>query len=324
MKFIKHWAYKHKWYIQFIEPIRKKPVEFVSKFLAIIGTYYSFCEIELAVLKSSFLLDKFRNDFLYFLLIGIIFTIFLQRQKSEYSEYLGAKDVSIALKMANILYMSDTAIVIPTNTTFDTTMDGNFISENSIQGQFQKKNYGSDFSSLDSAIESSLDKCYPNQFTVLSDRTKTNNKRYEIGTVAKITHCDCRYYFLAVADVGKNGKPENVTMDDMTKALVGLWDFLSREGLNEPITLPVIGTGRAGLIDGTYEDVVHETIFSFAMKSQDEFVTKKMTVCIYPPALSEVKVTWYKLCNYLDLQCHYFADNAERRRSMLPSGTPIK
>ena len=32
----------------------------------------------------------------------------------------------------------------------------------------------------------------------------------------------------------------------MTKALVGLWEYLSKEGHTEPITIPVIGTGRAG------------------------------------------------------------------------------
>ena len=92
----------------------------------------------------------------------------------------------------------------------------------------------------------------------------------------------------------------------MTKALVGLWEYLSKEGHTEPITIPVIGTGRAGLCDGTFEDVVHETIFSFAIKSQDEFVSRKMTICIYPPALSDANVTWEKLCGYLELQCQFF------------------
>ena len=28
-----------------------------------------------------------------------------------------------------------------------------------------------------------------------------------------------------------------------------------------------------------------------------------MTICIYPPALSNTNVTWGKLCGYLELQC---------------------
>ena len=103
----------------------------------------------------------------------------------------------------------------------------------------------------------------------------------------------------------------------------GLWEYLSKEGHTEPITIPVIGTGRAGLCDGTFEDVVHETIFSFAIKSQDEFVSRKMTICIYPPALSDANVTWEKLCGYLELQCQFFAENEKRIKSSRIIGSPV-
>lgn len=187
--------------------------------------------------------------------------------------------------MANLLSIKHSAIVIPTNTTFDTIMDDEFISVKSIQGQFQKKYYGYNFSELNNSIKSSLDQSYANSFIVLQNRTKTNNKRYDIGTVAKVTQRGQHFYFLAVADISPTGKPENVTMQNMTKALVGLWDFLSKEGHNEPITIPVIGTGRGGLRDGTLEDVVHESVFSFITKTQDEFVSKKND-CMYIPTIS--------------------------------------
>lgn len=109
----------------------------------------------------------------------------------------------------------------------------------------------------------------------------------------------------------------------MAKALVGLWEYLSKEGHTEPITIPVIGTGRAGLCDGTFEDVVHETIFSFATKSQDEFVARKMTICVYPPALSDANVTWEKLCNYLELQCQFFTENEKRIKNSRITGSPV-
>ena len=242
----------------------------------------------------------------------------------EHPEYLGEKDTIISLKIADILDIKDSAVVIPTNTTFDTIMDRSFISEKSIQGKFQKKFYGTDFSALDAEIQQSLDECFPDCFEVLTDRKRTNTKRYKIGTVAKVTHHGQHYYFLAVADVSKSGKTENVIMENMTKALVGLWEYLSKEGHTEPITVPVIGTGRAGLSDGTFEDVVHETIFSFVTKSQDEFVSRKMTICIYPPALSEANVTWERLCDYLDLQCHFFSENRKRLQASRVFGKVVE
>ena len=126
-----------------------------------------------------------------------------------------------------------------------------------------------------------------------------------------------------MADVSKSGKTENVTMESMTQALVGMWEYLSKNGHTEPITIPVIGTGRAGLRDGTLEDVVHETLFSFMLKSQEEFVSRKMTVCIYPPTLKEANATWENLCDYLDLQCHFFTENQKRVKSSNTIGNVV-
>lgn len=310
-------------YHKFILPVRKEPMDYISGVFALIGGYFTLSEIELAVLKTQVLLEVFREHKLIVPLLAIIMVLLLRRKKLEHLEYLGEKDTIISLKIADILAIKDSAVVIPTNTTFDTIMDRSFISEKSIQGKFQKKFYGTDFSALDAAIKQSLDECFPDCFKVLFDRKRTNTKRYKIGTVAKVTNHGQHYYFLAVADVSKSGKTENVTMENMTKALVGLWEYLSKEGHTEPITVPVIGTGRAGLSDGTFEDVVHETIFSFVTKSQDEFVSRKMTVCMYPPSLSEANVTWERLCDYLDWQCHFFSENRKRLQASRVMGKAV-
>ena len=320
--YIKNWEFKI--YHKFILPIRKKPMDYISGIFALIGSYFTLSEIEQAVLKTQILLDVLREYKFIALLVAVIMVLLLQGKKLEHPEYLGEKDTIISLKIADILDIKDSAVVIPTNTTFDTIMDRSFISEKSIQGKFQKKFYGTDFSALDAEIKQSLDECFPDCFEVLTDRKRTNTKRYKIGTVAKVTHHGQHYYFLAVADVSKSGKTENVTMENMTKALVGLWEYLSKEGHTEPITVPVIGTGRAGLSDGTFEDVVNETIFSFVTKSQDEFVSRKMTICIYPPALSEANVTWERLCDYLDLQCHFFSENRKRLQASRAFGKVVE
>lgn len=319
--FIKSWVFKL--YIQIFFPVLRKPIEYFSAFFALIGGYFTLCEIEQAVFKTQTLIDIFRNNIKSIIIFSAVFVLLSCKEKSEKTAYLGAKDIRISLKMANLINTKDSAIVIPTNTTFDTTMNGEFISEKSIQGQFQRKFYGFDFSELDKSIKQSLDEYYPKCYEVLKDRIKTNKNRYEIGTVAQINHKGQHCYFLAVADVSKTGKPQNVTMQNMTKALVGLWEYISKEGYTEPLTIPVIGTGRAGLCDGTFEDVVHETIFSFITKSQDEFVSKKMTICIYPPALLEANVTWERLCSYLDLQCQFFTESEKRMKNSEIIGHPI-
>lgn len=86
------------------------------------------------------------------------------------------------------------------------------------------------------------------------------------------------------------------------------------------ITIPVIGTGRGGLKDGNIEDVIHETIFSFTLTAQEEFVAKGLTICIYPPTLKNAD----DLCNYLKLQCCFAVENEKRRKQSVVSSSPIE
>ena len=319
--FIKDLVFKI--YHSFLFPIRKDIIGFLSGCFAPIGFYYTLSEMEKDIFNTGCLINLLLNFYILFIFASILFSLVIHRQSLNHDGYLGGRDVTVAIRMADLLSLRETAVVIPTNTTFDTTMNGSFISEKSIQGQLQRKQYGADFSELDESIKKSLEEFYPDQYEVLNDRLKTNRRRYGIGTVARVTRGGRHYYFLAVADVNRNGKPENVTMQSMVKALVGLWDFLSKEGHIEPIAVPVIGTGRAGLKDGTFENVVHETIFSFMAKVQEEFVAKKMTVCIYPQALSEANVTWKELCDYLDLQCRFGDENQRHAALSGNAGTPI-
>ena len=120
-----------------IIPIKRKPLDFVSKILALLGGYYSLCEIEQAVLNRTVLLDSFRKHFWIFLIAVVLIAILLHKKPLSHSAYLGAKDTILSLCIGNILTLKDSAVVIPSNTTFDTTMAGDFISVRSIQGQFQ-------------------------------------------------------------------------------------------------------------------------------------------------------------------------------------------
>ncbi|MDD4729845.1 MAG: DUF6430 domain-containing protein [Dysgonamonadaceae bacterium] len=314
----------YKPYIQYCKPILKNPIKYISCAFALLGAFYTVCEIEQNVFRSQILLDYLRNNIIPVFIVIIIITILVHREKAEFSSRLGEKDYSITLKIADLLGLKNSAIVIPTNTTFDTTTNDDFISEKSVQGQFQKKFYGVDFAELDKLLQVSLDEQYPNTYIQLNDRTQTKRKRYSIGTVSKITKGKTHYYFLAIADVNKRGKSENVTMQSLTQALVGLWSYLSKEGHSEPITIPVIGTGRAGLKDGNIEDVIHETIFSFVSTAQEEFVAKGLTICIYPPALKDANVCWDDLCDYLKLQCCYATENEKRRKVSVTSGNPAE
>lgn len=319
--YIENWAYKFK--IQYINPLLRKPQKTLSCFFAILGGIYSFVEAETLIFGSEHLLNIFKSNLAPILTVISVVSLFLNREKAEYSEHLGNKDYSITLKMADLLKVKNSAIVIPTNTTFDTLTKDEFISDKSVQGKFQKKYFKHNISKLDQLLQKSLDQQYPDDYIQLNDRVHSKCRRYKIGTVAKVTIKNTHYYFLAVADVTKTGKTINVTMATLTQALIGLWDYLSKEGHTEPLTIPVIGTGRAGLTDGNLEDVIKETIFSFILSAQEAFVAKGLNICIYAPTLKKSTASWDNLCNYLKLQCTFATENAKQRKRLEKTGTPI-
>lgn len=65
-----------------IIPIKRKPLDFVSKILALLGGYYSLCEIEQAVLNRTVLLDSFRKHFWIFLIAVVLIAILLHKKTS--------------------------------------------------------------------------------------------------------------------------------------------------------------------------------------------------------------------------------------------------
>ncbi len=319
---MKAWVYKI--YLQYFAPIHKNKLKYGGTWFSLLGAIFTIVEIENSVLESKFLLTLFRNHLGLFVAGITLVTIITLAEKSEFSEHLGEKDCILSLKMCNLLKAKNSAIVIPTNTTFDTTMCDEFISVASIQGKFQKEEFSNDLSKLDELLQNSLDEHYPTQYEELTDRTNTKKRRYEIGSVAKVVHKGTHYYFLAVADVSPSGKPQNVTMMSITKALVGLWDFLSKFGHIEPVSLPVIGTGRAGLKDGNYEEVVKEILFTFACAQQENHIAKGLNICLYPSDLKHANTSWDRLCEHLKYQCSFSKKNREATLHTKDSGQPIE
>ena len=115
---------------------------------------------------------------------------------------LGSPDVSITLKMCDAL-KNDGSVIIPTNSTFDTIMEDDFISKNSIQGQYQIKVFQKNITDLNSFLEKGLE---GKKSIELKDGRTTNTKRYPIGTVSRVSGVGVkkRAYFLADSDINKN------------------------------------------------------------------------------------------------------------------------
>jgi len=276
--YIRSWVCK----IRYLFGIDKRSISNVFKScFSVIGLIWTLCEIETNIFNSSNLTIAFReNNFLF--ISGIVGWAYISNIRSLSNSYkINGTDIEISLNIDDFLNSSN-AIVIPTCTTFDTLMEDEFISEKSIQGKFQTRYFRNQLKELDLKMETDLSKHWSDDAIEYQGKTVGKNRRYPIGTVAKITADGKHCYFLAVADVNNCGKTIHTKYSNITDSLNGLWNYLSSDGHIENISIPLIGTGRAGIQGVTREKVIKEIIISFIAFNQSKKVTEKLVIYIHP------------------------------------------
>lgn len=296
---MKCWAYKTKY--AFVQTIYTQWKDILALFFAIIGGLFTIAEMLNNVFENTIGYTFIRTNTLWIIIMSLFASIFFKRRTLRFTCFLENTDIKITLLVGDMLQQKG-AFIIPTNTTFDTLMDDEFISLKSVQGQYQEKFYPRMLSTLNKEIAQELD---GKSYTVVEDGRTTNTKRYAIGTMCKITKGLQHAYFLAVADINKHGKPENTSFENITSSLVNLWQNLNEIGHLESIIIPIIGTGRAGIKDVSRDKVVREIIFSFVVAAREMKITENLVICVHPMDFAEKNLHWDDLCEYLRYICKY-------------------
>lgn len=294
---MKIWGCKLKFIIKYTS---KKCIHILGAFFALLGILLTVAECVHWMFGSNIIYEVMREHAEVMLFICIIVAIVRYKAPLNYEYFLKGSDIKVNMQVKDVL-SSKEAIIIPTNTTFDTKMEGEFISVKSVQGQFQRKYFNNNLSTLDSLLENGLEGYSYN----LLNRDKSKNKRYPIGTVSKITYNDQHYYFVAIADVNEYGKTVNTSFENIQLALEGIWHQIGSIGHIENLAIPLIGTGRAGIKDASRERVIKEIIFSFVASAKERKITEKLQICIHPSDLDSKELDLEKLNEYLKYMCEY-------------------
>jgi len=300
---MKNWVYKSAYVIKCTLSSYRKVLIAIFSMLGVLLTINEAVQI---FWQKEFVQQFIRLYPWQILIVCLVFAFISVKQPLKKTICIQSTDIKITLKVGNIL-RGDDAIVIPTNTTFDTLMEDEFISGKSIQGQFQEHYFKNNLSTLDNLIERGLEGI---QYEDLQ-RQKSKNKRYPIGTVSKITQGRKHIYFLAVADINEYGKPEGISFGKIQEALEGLWQSLNSKGHVENIAMPIIGTGRAGLNEPR-EKVIREIIFSFVACCKSTKLTENLCICIHPTDLREASFELETLYEYLDYMCRFGSMNSNQ------------
>jgi hypothetical protein len=197
------------------------------------------------------------------------------------------------------------ALIIGSNTTFDTRISNELIAANSVQGIFTKRYYAGE-SQLDHELDAALAPFAP---TALIGKRVGKNRRYGYGTCARLNPKGRTAYFVAIADINEHGIASS-QIEALKDALSQLWVFIGTRGTKEPLVMPVLGTGFSRLIQ-TREEVVHEIIRSFIAACSERTFTDSLTIAIAPQDVVKHGISLDSLGAFLAHECRYanFANN---------------
>ena len=290
------YLYKNIW------PIIKKDVISILAFLGAVVTVND--------TFSFFKIDIPQIIIIISLIVGTMVILLINKPKKEYVFNIKDRDIKIILKIGDIL-KEKFAIVVPTNTTFDTKMDNDFISIKSVQGQAQDKYFKNNISTLDCLMEKELENI---PFIELTDRKDTKNKKYEIGTTVEINQNGKRFYFLADSDINIKGQTINPSTMNITDALSRLWQHIGEFGHVEPIAIPIIGTGRMGIVSSR-EEIFKNIIFSFVANNTTKKIATELIVYIRKEDIKKYNIDVNELIEYMKYTCKYQYEKLDNAKS---------
>lgn len=272
--------------------------EVLEYIFAILGGLWLISELVNYFIKDD-LVPKNYGVFCAFIVTSFILALFSNMQKLTYIYTIKDKDIRIKLVIGNILNQKGD-IVIATNTTFDTTFENDFISSKSLQGQFELKYYKNKLEQLDIQMESALHNIEKQE---VLHRAHSKNNKYKIGTVIKLTHNKFKSYWITLADVNENGKPQS-NFENLQLCLDSLWNYVLTNGHMDKLVIPIIGSGRTGINENRTK-ILKEIIHSFITFSSQRKITEELVICIWPNDFLKHKINLTDIVRYLDYYCEF-------------------
>lgn len=265
----------------------------------------SFGAIRLAIVTISSINDSAKSLLStkgsWAFVFGSLIACFLSRPKTVFGYQLRNRDVTIEIRIADAFEIPGD-LVVPTNTTFDTDLDGRIPNANSIQGELTRRYYDSEVSHLDLDIDKELTK-EDYHYEEPPEKTRGKKRRYPIGTVIQLKKREGLFYLVANTHINNDGVA-NTTIENLRESLAELWYYISEKGSKGDIVIPLLGTGKARLSDKR-EDIFLEIIRSFIASCSSGTYCDKLIVAIYPPDVAKHRIDLNYLRDFLEYSCKY-------------------
>lgn len=288
-------------------------VKAFSAILSSFGVLWLAVEIAAFFFAGTTIPDTIRHLWLVFGVAGLLAAVWLCRPRLMVSHKLNGRDVTIEIAVGDLFSFSG-ALVIGSNTTFDTRISRELISNRSVQGIFTEKYYG-DETLLNTEVASGLSDV---PYQDLQGNRVGKTKKYPLGTCIRLNPKQRTAYFLAIADINEHGVASG-TFEGLKECLAQLWVFVAQRGSKESLVMPVLGTGFSRLPQ-TREEVIRETIKSFVAACSERTFADKLTVVITPHDIAKHRISIEELGSFLRHECSYTTFSTNNQRAV---GTPI-
>ena len=255
----------------------------VASVLAIFGSIWLI--VETLDFFKVYTRDQYGSyAFLIFLGISTLVSLILRRPLRSVSIDFPQQDFSVEVRIADIFDVSG-AIMISTNTIFEADVAGGKIATDSLQGQFTARYFTGGQDKLIDQIQVGL-----KQISGLPP--------YPMGTTISINTHGKTFYFTAMAELNEQGNARS-TIEDIQKALDGLWSYVREAGELQLLAVPVIGTGR-GRLKLSRKKMIALIAESFVRASSQTKFTDRLVIVVREEDACRFAVNLYDIKDNLD------------------------
>ena len=212
-------------------------------------------------------------------LLAIIFRRPIRSVEIGFPEY----DFCLEVRIGDIFDASG-AVMVCTNTIFESDVAGGNIAPQSIQGQFTAKYFTGDQNALRRVIEEGL--------------KDLDGPPYSMGTTIPVNTHGKTFYFVAMAELNEQGTA-STTLQAVEQAMRGLWRYVRDSGELQELVVPVIGTAR-GRINIPRKKMIEKISESFANASIEGKFTDRLVIVVHPNDAKRFQVNLYDIKDHLN------------------------
>ena len=221
--------------------------------------------------------------FLAVMITSSLLAIIFRRPIRSIEVVFPENDFCLEIRIGD-LFDASGAVMISTNTIFESDVAGGKIATDSLQGQFTAKYYTGDQNTLIEEINKHL--------------KGLGDSPYPMGTTIPVSTHGKTFYFVAMAELNEQGTA-GTNLYSVEQAMRGLWKYVRESGELQELVVPVVGTAR-GRLKTSRKKMIEKIADSFVTASHEGKFTDRLVIMVRPEDARRFQVNLYDIKDHLN------------------------